>query len=314
MLVALDIQDFVIVDRTRLEFSVGFAVLTGETGAGKSILVDALLLVLGGRADASVVRGGAPRAEVAAEFDIGESAALRDWLTRNDLASDGGECILRRVVESGGRSRAFLNGRPCTAAQLREAGEFLVEIHGQHEHQSLMRAASQRDLLDAYAGTGTLVDEVARLHARWRAVADARARAQSDSAQLLEERERLEWQVNELRQLGFGAEEWSDLQAEHGRLAHAAELIEAAETGLDALSEGDGAALSAVGALATRLRGLVDHDPALREVLDVLEPAEIQLQESAYALRHYRQRLDLDPDRLREVEARLEAVIGMARK
>ena len=176
MLLSLAIQDFVIVDRVRLEFARGFSVLTGETGAGKSILVDALMLVLGGRADSSVVRQGRERAEVSAEFDASSLPALQAWLAGNDLAGEDGECILRRVIDAGGRSRAYVNGRPCTAAQLREAGEYLVDIHGQHEHQSLMRPASQRVLLDAYAGAG---DTVARGRPPPSAVARAGRRAHS---------------------------------------------------------------------------------------------------------------------------------------
>jgi DNA repair protein RecN (Recombination protein N) len=314
MLLALSLQDFVIADRVRLEFARGFSVLTGETGAGKSMLVDALTLVLGGRADSAAVRTGRERAEVSAEFDASNLAPLQTWLGDNDLAGEGGECILRRVIDAGGRSRAYINGRPCTAAQLREAGEQLVDIHGQHEYQSLVRAASQRRLLDGYAGAIETAAEVERLHRRWRELADARARALENAQALADERERLDWQVRELKQLAITETEWDELQADHGRLAHAATLIEGVETSLDALSEGDGACLAMVNGVVSRLKQLAAHDPALKEVLDVLEPAEIQLQEAGYALRHYRQRLDLDPDRLREVEARLEAVVGMARK
>lgn len=314
MLLALSLQDFVIADRVRLEFARGFSVLTGETGAGKSMLVDALTLVLGGRADSAAVRTGRERAEVSAEFDASKLASLQAWLTQNDLAGDEGECILRRVIDAGGRSRAYINGRPCTAAQLREAGEQLVDIHGQHEYQSLVRSASQRRLLDGYAGAAETAAEVERLHRRWRELADTRARALESAQALADERERLEWQVQELKQLAITEQEWDELQTDHGRLAHAAALIEGVETSLDVLSEGENACVAAVSGVVSRLQQLATHDPALKEVLDVLEPAEIQLQEAGYALRHYRQRLDLDPDRLREVEARLEAVVGMARK
>lgn len=314
MLLALSLQDFVIADRVRLEFARGFSVLTGETGAGKSMLVDALTLVLGGRADSSVVRTGRERAEVSAEFDASKRVSLQAWLEQNDLTGDPGECILRRVVDAGGRSRAYINGRPCTAAQLREAGEHLVDIHGQHEYQSLVRAASQRRLLDGYAGATEVAAEVERLHRRWRELADASARASDNAQALADERERLGWQVRELAQLAITPQEWDELQSDHGRLAHAAALIEGVEASLDALSEGESACVATVSGIVSRLRQLAAHDPALKEVLDVLEPAEIQLQEAGYALRHYRQRLDLDPDRLREVEARLDAIVSMARK
>jgi DNA repair protein RecN (Recombination protein N) len=177
-----------------------------------------------------------------------------------------------------------------------------------------VRSSSQRLLLDAYAGAGEAVADVARAHRRWRELADARSRALEDARSLEDERERLDWQVRELKQLGLTEPEWHELQADHGRLAHAAALIEAAEQSLEALTEGEAACLASVNAMVSRLKQLEAHDPALRPVLDVLEPASIQLQEAGYALRHYRQRLDLDPRRLQEVETRLDAVMAMARK
>jgi DNA repair protein RecN (Recombination protein N) len=314
MFLALEIQDFVIVERLRLEFGEGFGVFTGETGAGKSILVDALLLVLGARADAGVVRAGCDRADVTAEFDIAGLPRVAALLAELDLSGDDGMCLLRRVVEAGGRSRAYVNGRPATATQLREIGEHLVDIHGQHEHQSLMRAPEQRRLLDDFAGAAEAAARVAAAHREWRAATDAQTEAAARSATAADERDRLEWQAGELRQLSLGSDEWQVLQADHGRLAHAAALIEGAEMSLEALSEGDAAALSVVGAAASRLRQLASHDPGLGDVLAALEPAEIQLKEAVYALRHYRQRLDLDPARLREVESRLDAVVSLARK
>lgn len=314
MFLALEIQDFVIVERLRLEFGEGFGVFTGETGAGKSILVDALLLVLGARADAGVVRAGCDRADVTAEFDISRLPHVTALLADLDLAGDEGLCLLRRVVEAGGRSRAYVNGRPATATQLREIGEHLVDIHGQHEHQSLMRATEQRRLLDDFSGAADAAAKVAATHRNWRAAVDAQTDAAARSATVADERDRLEWQAGELRQLALGPDEWQALQADHGRLAHAAALIEGAEMSLETLSEGDAAALSVVSAAASRLRPLAVHDPGLADVLAALEPAEIQLKEAVYALRHYRQRLDLDPARLRELESRLDAVVSLARK
>lgn len=314
MLLSLSIRDFVIVDRARLEFPRGFTVLTGETGAGKSILVDALLLVLGGRADAGVVRAGQERAEASAEFDLADSPAATDWLAGNDLTESGGECILRRVVESGGRSRAFVNGQPVTVTQLRELGETLVDIHGQHEHQSLMRAAQQRQLLDAYGGTVALAAEVATLHRAWRDAEDALEAARAGAASLEEERDRLSWQVRELDELALIPEGWEVLRADHDRLAHAASLIEGAEAGLEALSEGESAAVSQVAGIGAKLRQLAHHDAELDAVTELLDAAEIQLGEAVRALRHYRQRLDVDPGRLKELESRIEAVMALARK
>jgi DNA repair protein RecN (Recombination protein N) len=314
MLLNLNIRDFVIVDRLTLEFQSGFTVLTGETGAGKSILIDALSLVLGERADAGVVRAGAERAEIEAEFDTRSLPPLQAWLEDNDLAGDEGVCLMRRVVDAGGRSRAFINGRSATLQQLREAGEFLVDIHGQHAHQSLLKTAAQRDLLDAYAGLVKPAREVAAAWRDWQALRRARLEREKNAAAYAEELERLEWQVKELAALNFSAGEWEELQAEHGRLSHAASLMEGAQQGLEALSENDAAILSQVNGVIARLNGLVDYDASLKEVLDMLEPAEVQLREAAYGLRHYLQRLDLDPERLAQCEQRLQEVHDAARK
>jgi len=314
MLRALSIRDFVIVDRLDLEFDGGFTVLTGETGAGKSILIDALALVLGERSDAGVVREGCSRAEISAEFALDHLPDAVQWLEANDLSEEGAACLLRRVLESNGRSRAYVNGRPCTLQQVKELGEKLVDIHGQHEHQSLLKTASQRSLLDAFAGSRDLAQEVEAAWRSWQQVRRQRLELEKDAATLAAERERLQWQVDDLTRLHFAADEWDQLQSDHARLAHAAALIEVVEQSMETLSEGEAAALAAINGAISRLQGARDFDPALQEILDVLEPAQIQLQEAVYSLRHYRQRVELDPERLREVEQRLESVHGTARK
>jgi DNA repair protein RecN (Recombination protein N) len=314
MLRTLGIRDFVIVERLDLEFEPGFTVLTGETGAGKSILVDALSLVLGERSDAGLVRGGCARAEISAEFNIEALPELLRWLEQNDLAGEDDVCLLRRVLESGGRSRAYVNGRASTLQQVKELGERLVDIHGQHEHQSLLRAAAQRELLDAFAGAEALARDVEQAWRLWQDLARQRAEWESNAEALAAERQRLEWQLQELTQLGFSTEEWEALQADHRRLAHAAGLIEAVEYALEALAEGEGCALATVNGVASRLGAVQVFDAGLKDILDVLEPARIQIQEAVYGLRHYRQRLDLDPARLREAEQRLDAVHSTARK
>jgi DNA repair protein RecN (Recombination protein N) len=313
MLRSLSIRDFVIVDRLDLEFSSGFTALTGETGAGKSILVDALGLVLGDRGDAGVVRQGAERAEITAEFEVEDGASLARWLKDAELASEE-TCLMRRVIDRGGRSRAFINGTPVTVAQLRDAGEFLVDIHGQHEHQSLLRGAAQRELLDGYAGVHDLAGATMALYRTWRTRREQRMALESDSASLAAERERLEWQLKELKALEFTPDGWQELNAEHGRLAHAASLIEGTQYGLDALSEAESSSLPQLNAVIARLTALSEYDPALREVLDVLEPARIQMQEAVYSLRHYQQKLDVDPQRLRALETRLDAIHSACRK
>ena len=314
MLRSLSIRDFVIVDKLDLEFQPGFTVLTGETGAGKSILIDALAAVLGSRAESGQVRDGKDKAEVSAEFSTDEAPAVSDYLAENDLSGDDGVCLLRRVIESSGRSRAYVNGRPATVQQLKEIGELLVDIHGQHAHQSLLRAGAQRDLLDGYAGGADLAREVAVAFRTWQDLRQRRLALETDAQTLDAEREQLQWQVKELDALGFRAEEWEELQTEHKRLAHAASLIEAVQFSLDVLSEGEMSTLAAVASVNSRLDGMIDFDPQLKEILAALEPAQIQLQEAVYGLRHYQSRLDLDPQRLREAEGRLDAVHTASRK
>jgi DNA repair protein RecN (Recombination protein N) len=314
MLRCLTITDFVIVERLELEFGPGFTVLTGETGAGKSILIDALALALGERADPVAVRQGAARADITAEFDIEGHRALAAWLGDNDLAGDEGVCLLRRVIESSGRSRGFINGHAATAAQLREAGEFLVDIHGQHQHQSLSRSATQRALTDAYGGMEAQAALVAEGWRNWQRRREERLAFEGNAAAIGAERERLEWQLQDLDALKLAPGEWAAVGAEHSRLAHAASLIEAAQSGVDLLSEGEGAALDQLNTVIARLQPLLQHDARLREILDALEPARIQLQEGANALRRYSERADLDPQRLREVEQRLDALHSAARK
>ena len=197
MLRSLNIRDFVIVERIELEFAAGFTALTGETGAGKSILIDALALALGERGDAGVIRQGAERTEISAEFDVAALPGIKRWLADGDLVGDDDRCLMRRVIDAGGRSRAFINGRAATLAQLREAGEQLIDIHGQHEHQSLMRPAAQRQLLDAYGG---LDEQAAAVSAAWRVWQDLRAHLhtlETNAAAIAAEREQLEWQLRD---------------------------------------------------------------------------------------------------------------------
>jgi DNA repair protein RecN (Recombination protein N) len=323
MLKFLSIRDFVIVDRMDLEFVPGFTVLTGETGAGKSILIDALSLVMGERSDAGEVRAGCERAEISAEFDISELPRLTEWLRENGFESDGdrdanGEgndgCLLRRLIDVTGRSRSFINGRPATLQQLRMAGEQLVEIQGQHAHQLLMRAEAQRDLLDAFAGSRELTQRVTEAFRHWQGLRQRRLAWEQNAATLMQQREQLEWQANELGALNFSFDEWQALQSEHGRLSNAASLLQAAHAGLEALSEGELACLAQLNAVISRLDQLVSCDSSLRIVLDLLEPAQIQLQEGVYELGRYQQRVDLDPARLQEIEERLASVHAAARK
>ena len=316
MLRHLSIRDFVIVAALDLEFDSGFTVFSGETGAGKSILIDALALALGARADASVVRTGEARADITAEFDT--HSEVEQWLDDQALgiAGDaaGNTVLLRRVLDANGRSRAFVNGTPATLTQLRELGEMLVDIHGQHAHQLLMRPDAQRQLFDTHAGLLETAAVVNRAWRGWRDAAQAVELAQTRDRELQLERERLAWQLAELDKLAPQPGEWEDVNAEHRRLSHSANLIDGVRGALDALSESDEAMISQLGTIVSKLRDLAEIDPELNDALAALEPAEIQLQEAAYSLSHYAQRLELDPDRLAQVEKRLEALHSAARK
>jgi DNA repair protein RecN (Recombination protein N) len=314
MLRTLSIRDFVIVDSLELEFQSGFTVLTGETGAGKSILVDALALTLGERGDAAVVRTGCERADIGAEFDIQLQPELGLWLRTAELEGDPGSILLRRVIDKTGRSRAFVNGRPATLSQLREAGEWLVDIHGQHAHQSLLKADAQRVLLDAHAGLAPLAAQVADAYRHWQKLAQARAEYETHAAQRNAEREQLKWQARDLEHLDLQPDEWEAVQTEHTRLAHAAGLIEGVQAALETLSEADAACLPLLSGADARLEGLLVYDERLREALELIRSGAAQVQEAVYALRHYADRLELDPQRLAAVEARMEAIHGSARK
>lgn len=313
MLRRLTIRDFVLVDRLELEFATGFGALTGETGAGKSILVDALAFALGDRADTGLIRNGAERAEVSAEFDLAGLHEAEVWLRERDLDADGG-LLLRRVLDAGGRSRAYLNGSPVTVQQLREVAESLVDIHGQHAHQSLLRSDAQRLLLDSHAGLRPLLDGVAAAWRSWREARNLLDTASSGAAALAEEREQLEWQVRELEMLGYSGEEWEQLNIEHKRLANATRLVEAARFSLDVLAESESACEAQIEAAANRIDDLTEFDPALSEVGALLHSAQTELAEAVSALRRYADRVDLDPQRLGEVESRIDAVLSCARK
>ncbi|EIF28444.1 DNA repair protein RecN [Burkholderia sp. Ch1-1] len=318
MLRHLSIRDFVIVAALDLEFDTGFTVFSGETGAGKSILIDALALALGARADANVVRTGESRADITAEFET--HAQVEQWLDEQALGTTGSDghhgstVMLRRVVDGNGRSRAFINGTAATLAQLREVGEMLVDIHGQHAHQLLMRPDAQRELFDTHAGLSDTAATVTRAWRTWRERVQAVEHAQTRDRELQLERERLAWQLTELDKLAPQPGEWEEVNSEHRRLSHSANLIDGVQGALGALSESDEAMITHLSSIVSKVRDLAEIDPALNDVLAALEPAEIQLQEAAYSLSHYAQKLELDPDRLAQVEKRLDALHSAARK
>ncbi|ADL56159.1 DNA repair protein RecN [Gallionella capsiferriformans] len=314
MLKFLSIRDFVIVSQLELAFCAGFTALTGETGAGKSILIDALLLALGERGDATMVRNGCERAEITAEFDVSAQPGLLAWLKAQELEGDDGVCLMRRLLDAGGRSRGFINGRSATLQQMREAGEHLLNIHGQHAHQSLLQADAQRVLLDEYAGLQSSVAGVATDFRDWQALMRRRIALSENSQAVAAERELLTFQHTELEALAFNVADWEVLQADYARMAHAASLLETAAFGIDTLSEAETACLSQLNALMTRLRDGTLHDATLAEPLRMLESAQAELQEVVYSLRHYQQRLDADPQQMAQKEARIQYVMDLARK
>jgi DNA repair protein RecN (Recombination protein N) len=314
MLRALGIRDFVIVERVELETGAGFTVLTGETGAGKSILVDAIELLVGGRGDASVVREGAEKAELSCEFELKNKKILEQYLADNGLEGDPGSLLLRRTIDRSGRSRCFVNGHSATLAQLREAGEYLVDIHGQHEHQSLLRAAAQRELLDAHAGAQELARACAEAWRGWKRLEALAAEAEQQFAIRESERTELQEKIGEMKTLGLKDGEWDGLAAQHQRLAHGSSLLAGAQSSLEALSEADGACLPQLSAVASRLRALSEHDVHLKAIVEMLASAEAQAGEAARDLRDYASRVELDPQALREVEQRIEALHTAGRR
>ena len=309
MLRRLTLRDVVIVNRLEVELGGGFTVLTGETGAGKSILIDALQLALGGRGDAGVVREGCARAEVSAEFDTPPSLAA--WL--DEAGFDHGDTLLlRRSIDAQGKSRAWVNGSPATVGQLREAGEQLVDIHGQHAWQSLTRPAAVRALLDQQAGADTTA--LTSSWQAWKAAEAALADARARGASLERERERLAWQIGEVDKLAPGADEWDELNAEHQRLAHAQSLLDGVRAALAALSDGEPAADALTGQALDALDALTRYDAELSAVVEVLQGAQAQLQDAAHSLHAYLGRSEPDPQRLAELDARLSSWMSLARR
>lgn len=307
----LSLRDFVIVAELDLELGPGFSVLTGETGAGKSILVDALQLVLGGRGDALWVREGRPRCEIAAELDAPETAA--PWLEANGFTPDPGQpLLLRRTIDSAGKSRAWINGTAATIGQLRELGEQLVDIHGQHAWQSLTRPAAVRDLLDAYAGVDGAALATAWQH--WQQALQAWQRAQAAQDSLASERERLLWQIGELDKLAPREHEWEELNQDHARLSNAQDLIDAAQAAGAALDGEGSGVLPALARAQEALRARQHIEPEFGALLEQLQACEAQAQDVARSLHAYQRHADPDPQQLARLDERIGSWLGLARR
>ena len=306
---AMGLRDFVIVRSLDLEFSSGLSVLTGETGAGKSILIDALQLALGARAEASVVREGATRCEISAEFDT--SAPVQQWLSEAGFdASDS--LLLKRTIDAQGKSRAWINGSAATATQLREVGDCLVDIHGQHAWQSLTRPDAVRGLLDAYSGIETKA--LAALWQEWRASQLALEQAKLAQSNLVQERERLEWQISELEKLNPLPDEWETLNADHTRLSHAQTLLDAAQHALRELDTDDQGALAQLAKAQNLLADQAAVEPEFQNLADVLASSLAQTSDAAHSLQAWLRRTDLDPQRLQSLDERMGLWMSLARR
>jgi DNA repair protein RecN (Recombination protein N) len=305
----ITLRDFVIVRELELDLADGFSVLTGETGAGKSILVDALQLALGARADSGVVREGAARTEIGAEFE--SVASLATWLEEAGFET-GDTLLLRRSIDSQGKSRAWVNGSPARTTQLRDIGERLVDIHGQHAWQSLTRPDAVRELLDAYAGVSAA--PLQQLWHAWRAAQKALADARAAQDTLLHERERLAWQIGEVDKLAPGADEWDGLNASHTRLSHAQALLEAARSALEALEGEDSSATSLLASAQRALQGQEHLEPEFRAIAEVLASSLAQAEDATHSLHAYLRKTDLDPERLAELDERMALWLSLARR
>ena len=306
---SISLRDFVIVHALDLDLDGGFSVLTGETGAGKSILIDALQLALGARADAGVVREGAQRCEISAEFD--SPATLLDWLEQAGFtASD--TLLLRRTIDAQGKSRAWINGSSATATQLKEIADKLVDIHGQHAWQSLTRPDSVRGLLDSYGGISTSV--LTQHWQNWRAIQKTLHDARSSQDSLQREQERLAWQIGEIDKLSPGADEWEDLNAQHSRLSNAQTLRDAVHGALEALEEAEQNAGSMLSRALTTLQAQEHIEPQFKAINDVLASALAQTEDAVHSLHGYARHAELEPQRLSELDERLSLWISLARR
>ncbi len=306
---SISLRDFVIVRALDLDLTDGFTALTGETGAGKSILIGALQLVLGARSDAGVVREGASRCEVSAEFD--SPRELTRWLEQAGLEAND-TLLLRRTVDVQGKSRAWINGSAVTATQLKEFAGQLVDIHGQHAWQSLTRPEAVRGLLDSYAEVST--ENLTSFWQQWRVAQKALLQAQGAQDSLLRERERLAWQIGELGKLAPGAEEWDELNTQHGRLSNVQALRDAVHTAVDVLQEADDNATTLLSRAISSLQNQEHIEPEFKALAELLNTSRAQMEDAVHSLRGYARHAELDPQRLAELDDRLAQWVSLARR
>ncbi|QSP95060.1 DNA repair protein RecN [Marinobacter salinisoli] len=313
MLVQLTVSNYAIAERVELQFKRGMTALTGETGAGKSIVLDALGLAMGGRADAGAVRHGAKRADITASFDVSNIPEASQWLESHEL-DDESDCILRRVISKDGRSRAYINGQPCPLAHLKELGGLLMDIHSQHQHQSLLRKETHRKLLDEFAGAETLADEV---HSAWKHWNKSRLRLterQQNADETEAKLQLLRYQVEELDRLALQDNEQQELEQEQAQLSQADAVLHHSHRAALLCTEEDGSAATLVRQALQQLEQLPTEVPALADTIQMLNEAQIQIGEAGDNLRRFVEDYEADPARLAEVEERLSAIYQMARK
>ncbi|WP_282339646.1 DNA repair protein RecN [Pseudomonas sp. PS02288] len=314
MLVHLSVHNYAIVEHLDLELDRGMSVITGETGAGKSIMLDALGLTLGDRADSGAVRPGADKADILASFDLGDIPEARAWLAERDLDNDG-PCILRRVITAEGRSRAYINGAPCPQADLKSLGELLIDIHSQHEHQSLLKADTHRRLLDEFVGASELARQVQLAAQRWRQTRQELERISSSGDEQRARHQLLSYQMEELENLALGEHELEELEQEHKSLTNAESLLGACRHVIELCAESDsGNVLSALTASLQRLGNRSSQPGALNEAAELLSSAQIQVEEAVGELNRFLDHFDADPARLQTLEERLDAIYTLARK
>ncbi|MBV1840775.1 DNA repair protein RecN [Photobacterium ganghwense] len=314
MLAHMTISNFAIVKNLEFELKPGMTTITGETGAGKSIAIDALGLCLGDRAEASMVRPHEDKAEISAAFSLLNNQAARRWLEDNDLI-DGDECILRRVITKEGRSRGFINGSPVPASQQKALGQLLINIHGQHAHQQLMRADYQQQMLDQYAGHHQLMEKTRDSYQRWRLASNELKRLTQSREENEAQKQLIQYQVKELDELALGEEEYAEIEEEHKRLSNCGELAVSSQMALSMLYDNDdGNALQLLQMASQQVINLGDIDSSLSAIPQMLEDAIIQVQEASQELRGYLDNLDMDPQRLIYLEERLAKIMSLSRK
>jgi len=314
MLLNLSILDFVIVDKMSLDFKPGFSALTGETGAGKSILIDALSLALGQRNEGGVVRLHQDKADISAIFDIQNNIEVIDWLKENELESDNAELILRRVIHADGKSRAFINGKVSTLQQLKELGESLVDIYSQNSHHSLLKLSSQRQILDNFGGHSDLAAEVYLLYQAWHKLHIQKIEYEKNAQIYSDELAELRDKLRELKQFAFTLADWETLQQDHSMMSHGSELIENINFCIEVLEKDDTAISSRLHLVQQKISHSVAIDEKLKESSELMDSIYIQTEELIRSLNRYLQKVDLDPERLKDIEARIQAIHNFGRK